>query len=73
MTMAGTPVRSIFGWVPTSGDQPLGVSLFTYDGKVSVGVATDARMIPDPTHLAELVHRHLAELALIAREDAPSS
>jgi len=63
MTMAGAPVRSIFGWVPTSGDQPLGISLFTYDGTVSVGVATDARMIPDPTHLAELVQRRLAGLS----------
>jgi diacylglycerol O-acyltransferase / wax synthase len=70
MTMAGTPVRSIFGWVPTSGDQPLGVCLFTYDGRLSVGVATDARMIPDPTHFAELVQRHLAELAQIVHERA---
>lgn len=67
MTMAGAPVRSIFGWVPTSGDQPLGISLFTYAGALSVGVATDARMIPDPTHLAELVERRLAGLS----EDAP--
>lgn len=67
MTMAGAPVRSIFGWVPTSGDQPLGISLFTYAGALSVGVATDARMIPDPTHLAELVERRLVELS----EEAP--
>lgn len=67
MTMAGAPVRSVFGWVPTSGDQPLGISLFSYDGTVSVGVATDARMIPDPTHLAELVERRLGELS----EEAP--
>jgi WS/DGAT/MGAT family acyltransferase len=63
LAMAGAPVRSIFGWVPTSGDQPLGISLFTYDGTLSVGVATDARMIPDPTHLAELVERRLGELS----------
>lgn len=63
MTMAGARVRSIFGWVPTSGDQPLGISLFTYAGTVSVGVATDARMIPDPTHLAELVQRRLTGLS----------
>lgn len=70
MTMAGTPVRSVFGWVPTSGDQPLGVCLFTYNGMLSVGVATDARMIPDPTHFAELIQRHLAELAQIVHERA---
>lgn len=66
MTLAGAPVRSILGWVPTSGDQPLGVSLFSYDGTLSVGVATDTRMIPDPLHFVELVQRHLDELAQTA-------
>ena len=70
MTLAGAPVRSILGWVPTSGDQPLGVSLFSYAGTLSVGVATDARMIPDPVHLIELIGHHLAELAPVANEKA---
>jgi diacylglycerol O-acyltransferase len=39
----------MLGWVPTSGDQPIGVCLFTYNGTVNVGVATDTRMIPDPS------------------------
>lgn len=63
LTLAGAPVRSILGWVPTSGDQPLGVCLFSYDGTVNVGVTTDARMIPDPLHFAELIEHHLGELA----------
>jgi diacylglycerol O-acyltransferase len=66
MTLAGAPVRSILGWVPTSGDQPLGVSLFSYDDTLSVGVATDHRMIPDPLHFVELVEHHLAALAQTA-------
>lgn len=76
LSMAGAPVRSILGWVPTSGDQPLGVCLFSYDGTVNVGVATDARMIPDPMHLVELIEAHLTALAESApaiSEDAPSS
>lgn len=73
MTMAGAPVRSILGWVPTSGDQPLGVCLFSYDGTVSVGVATDTRMIPDPLHFVGLVQGHLTELAQIAQKGARSS
>jgi WS/DGAT/MGAT family acyltransferase len=63
MTMAGAPMRSILGWVPSSGDQPLGICLFSYDGTVNVGVTTDSRMIPDPLHVAELVEHHLAALA----------
>ncbi|MDJ0768309.1 MAG: WS/DGAT domain-containing protein [Ilumatobacter sp.] len=73
LTMAGAPVRSILGWVPTSGDQPLGVCLFSYDGTVNVGVATDSRMIPDPLHLAELVERHLGALVDAPEDSAHSS
>lgn len=66
LSFAGAPVRSILGWVPTSGDQPLGICLFTYADGLSVGVASDARMIPDPDRIADLVRdrlRHLAEFA----------
>lgn len=59
MNLAGAPVRSILGWVPTSGNQPLGVCLFSYNGTLNVGVATDARMIPDPLHLTELIEASL--------------
>jgi diacylglycerol O-acyltransferase / wax synthase len=64
--MAGAPVRSIFGWVPTSADQPLGVCLFSYNGSLTVGVSTDARMIPDPDHFVDLVEHHLGELSQVA-------
>jgi diacylglycerol O-acyltransferase len=72
MTLAGAPVRSILGWVPTSGDQPLGVCLFSYAGTVSVGVATDSRMIPDTAHFVELVEHHLAALGQTAGTGRPT-
>ena len=64
LTLAGAPVRTMLGWVPTSADQPLGVCLFSYNDTLNVGVATDSRMIPDPLHLAELIEGHLAALAV---------
>jgi diacylglycerol O-acyltransferase / wax synthase len=67
MTCAGAPVRSILGWVPTSGDQPIGICLFSYDGTVNIGVAADARMIPDPLRVAHLVEFHLRGLTESAR------
>lgn len=70
VSLAGAPVRSILGWVPTSGDQPLGICMFSYDGKVSVGVATDARMIPDPERLTELVRARLDHVAASVVEEA---
>lgn len=63
LTFAGAPITAFLGWTPTSGDQPIGVCLFSYDGAVSIGVATDTRMIPDPDHLIELIETHLAELS----------
>lgn len=69
ISMAGAPVRSLLGWVPTSGDQPVGICLFTYAGQLSVGVATDARMIPDPERIAALVEEHLDRIVETTRRD----
>lgn len=46
-------VRQMF-WVPQSGGIGLGVSLFSYAGQVSFGVAADARRVPDPEALPPL-------------------
>ena len=62
LTMVGAPVRTILGWVPTSGDQPIGVCLFTYNGTVGVGVCSDTRMIPDPDRVTSLIRTHLDRL-----------
>jgi hypothetical protein len=60
--MVGAPVRTILGWVPTSGDQPIGVCLFTYNGTVGVGVCSDTRMIPDPERVTSLIRTHIDRL-----------
>ncbi len=72
MKMVGAGVRSMLGWVPTSGDQPIGVCLFSYNGTVNLGVAVDVRMIPDSTHVAELIESHIAGLVHAADTFIPS-
>ena len=62
LTLGGMPVRSMLGWVPTSGDQPLGVCLFTYNDSLNIGFACDRRMIPHPDNLAAHVRRHVDDL-----------
>lgn len=57
----------MMGWVPTSGDQPIGVCLFSYAGTVNVGVATDARMIPDPTRIVAAIQQHTEGLAEVGQ------
>ncbi|PID97064.1 MAG: hypothetical protein CSA84_01515 [Actinomycetales bacterium] len=62
LSFVGKPIRAMLGWVPTSGDQPIGLCLFSYNGTVGVGVATDARMIPDPERILALVREHYDKL-----------
>ncbi len=49
---AGERVRTWLGWVPQSGHMGLGVSIFSYDGRVVVGVASDKGLVPDPESIA---------------------
>jgi WS/DGAT/MGAT family acyltransferase len=46
--LAGAPIDGIMFWVPQSARLGIGVSILSYAGQVRLGVATDARLIPDP-------------------------
>lgn len=54
MRIAGTAVEGVLGWAPCSGDQPLTICIFSYNGKVSVGFGADKALIPDLDRLSEL-------------------
>jgi WS/DGAT/MGAT family acyltransferase len=69
LSLAGAPVRSVLGWVPTQGDQPLGICLFSYRGTVSAGISVDTRMIPDPGRITTLVQEHLERLVAVSHAD----
>ncbi len=62
---AGHPIRQLMFWVPQSGKLGLGVSILSYAGEVSVGVATDAGLVPDPESIVEAVHTEIADLMLL--------
>jgi diacylglycerol O-acyltransferase / wax synthase len=66
--LAGKPIRDIFFWVPQSGRVGLGVSIFSYDGTVRLGVGTDAGLVPDPEAIVDGFHDELAELQRLARQ-----
>jgi diacylglycerol O-acyltransferase len=50
---AGQKVENFMFWVPRSGKIGLGISIISYDGKVTVGVASDEGLMPDPEILLE--------------------
>lgn len=65
LDFAGAEVRSVLGWVPTTGDQPIGVCLFTYNNTLSIGVEVDTRMIPDARRITELISGQLDALGRV--------
>jgi WS/DGAT/MGAT family acyltransferase len=60
--MAGGAVQNIMFWVPAPGRLGLGVSIFSYAGTVLVGIATDARRVPDPETLAAHFEAEVAQM-----------
>lgn len=62
MALAGTEVTSILGWVPTTSDQVLGLCIFSYNGSVNIGIASDAQLLPDPELVAQSIERGIRGL-----------
>lgn len=62
ISLAGHQVAGILGWVPTSSDQSIGVCIFSYAGHVSIGIVTDAAIIPDPARLGTLIEGALQQM-----------
>jgi hypothetical protein len=52
--------------VPQAGHLGLGISLFSYAGQVTMGVAADAARIADPHALIQGFHEELEALAGVA-------
>ncbi len=51
--LAGSKLTGIMFWVPQAGRVGLGISIISYAGKVWLGVATDAGLVPDPDQIIE--------------------
>ncbi len=56
-------IRDIFVWVPQAARLGLGVSILSYDGRVRLGVGTDAGLVPDPERILDGFAAELDELA----------
>jgi WS/DGAT/MGAT family acyltransferase len=70
--LAGSKITGIMFWVPQAGRVALGISIISYAGNVWLGVATDARLIPDPDQIIEGFYEEydlLREMAQTAEDD----
>jgi len=64
--LAGTRISGMLGWVPGSGEQALGTSIFTYAGTVRIGFKTDAGVIPEPEQILAAFQAELDALGALA-------
>lgn len=67
--MAGAPIREIMFWVPQSGRLGMGVSILSYAGNVTLGVATDAGLVPDPEQIIAAFHEEFEMLGHLAAHE----
>lgn len=64
---AGTRVAGVIPWVPAGGSICLGVSIFSYDRRVTVGLRVDAGVIPDPGVIIDAFEHELEEMARLGQ------
>ncbi len=70
--LAGEEIKNFMFWVPRSGKIGLGISILSYNGKVTVGVACDEKRMPDPEVLLdgfEDEFNHLVQLVQSGKID----
>ncbi len=71
--VAGTPLRGVLVWAPMSGSVAMSVSILSYDGRVTVGLMSDAGLVPDPERIVHGVERELRRLhRLYLPQEAPA-
>ena len=63
--LAGSPVSAVAVWAPMSGSVSMSVSIFSYNGRVTVGVMADAGLVPDPQTMVDSFQGELDALARI--------
>ena len=62
VTLAGARLDGVTFWVPQTGSVGLGVSILSYAGTVTVGIAADRNVVGEPSELADAVEAEVAEL-----------
>jgi WS/DGAT/MGAT family acyltransferase len=63
--LAGTPVRTVLVWAPTSGHIGMSVSIFSYRGEVTVGLMVDSALVPDPGRIVAELEKEIEVLGKV--------
>ncbi len=65
--LAGQRVEGMVGWAPLSGNQPMCFTIYSYDGKVFVGIACDVGLVPDHQQIVDGFADAFHRLAVASR------
>ena len=63
LTLADARLNSVVFWVPHVGSIGVGVSIFSYAGTVTLGVATTTSLAIDPSEVVRAIEAELEELS----------
>ena len=64
--LAGKKIKNMMFWVPRIGQVGHGISIISYNNTVTIGVATDAGLVPEPEQVLQAFHDefdHIVDLA----------
>jgi hypothetical protein len=62
VSLAGCRITEAMAWVPVTGTVGLGLSIFSYDGRLAIGMVSDAQLVPDADKLLALLDDELESL-----------
>jgi len=65
---AGARIHSAFGMAPILDGLGLILVVLSYDGRLSIGISSCKRIVPDPEHMAECFEQSLLELEKAVRQ-----
>ncbi|MCW5853082.1 MAG: wax ester/triacylglycerol synthase family O-acyltransferase [Anaerolineae bacterium] len=66
--LAGQPIKGVMFWVPQSGRLGLGVSILSFHGQVTLGIASDLGLIPNPGQIVTHFEEEFAEMMDLVRQ-----
>jgi diacylglycerol O-acyltransferase len=68
--VAGREVEGMLGWAPLTADQVMSFTIYSYAGKVFVGIAADAGLVPDHEQVVDGFGAALDRLRLLTEAGA---
>jgi WS/DGAT/MGAT family acyltransferase len=64
--LAGSPLRTVLVWAPTAGSVGMSVSIFSYDGRITVGLLVHTALVAEPQAILARLGREVTALGRLA-------